>query len=274
MKTGVVLSGGGAKGFFQVQALLELKRLGVIADPDFCVGSSVGALNAAGWAYSGLEALKTTWMHIRSRRDVFEFASFGINPKGIYSHAPLKKMIDLLVSGRPKFEAVACVASLKTRRPYFASNFAMPLSRFKYFTLSSALIPFWNEPENEKELFFDGGLKNVIPLDYALDLADRLIVITTTPVDFERNPDNWEPSWPLIFSYGFRAIDDVIVHDVSENDLKVCQSRASGKEIIVIDPKEPLGIGTHEFDPFKIRHSGEMAIKRIAELYPNGYNEG
>lgn len=73
-KTAFVLAGGGSLGCIQVGMLRGLLAAGVF--PDFVVGASVGALNAAYFAAyphaEGVEALATIWFGIR-RRDVFPF---------------------------------------------------------------------------------------------------------------------------------------------------------------------------------------------------------
>jgi NTE family protein len=71
-RTAFVFAGGGSLGAVQVGMLRELMRYGL--DPDFVVGSSVGALNAAYFAAApnaaGVEKLACVWCSLR-RHDVF-----------------------------------------------------------------------------------------------------------------------------------------------------------------------------------------------------------
>jgi NTE family protein len=73
-KTALVFAGGGSLGAVQVGMLRELIRFGV--SPDFVVGSSVGALNAAYFAgmpnLKGVEELAEIWRMLR-RTDIFPF---------------------------------------------------------------------------------------------------------------------------------------------------------------------------------------------------------
>ncbi len=60
----LVLSGGGARGALQAGALRALIEEGI--RPDFLVGTSIGAINAAfmglrGWSLATVEALQETW---------------------------------------------------------------------------------------------------------------------------------------------------------------------------------------------------------------------
>src|SRR5271168_2636601 len=71
-KTAFVFAGGGSLGAIQVGMLRELMHHGI--DPDFVVGSSVGALNAAYFAgapnAAGVDRLERIWCGLR-RHDIF-----------------------------------------------------------------------------------------------------------------------------------------------------------------------------------------------------------
>lgn len=73
MSTAFVLTGGGSLGAVQVGMLAALHEHGI--EPDLLVGTSAGALNAAGLAGPGttghrIDALAALWRQVR-RRDVF-----------------------------------------------------------------------------------------------------------------------------------------------------------------------------------------------------------
>lgn len=77
-KTAFVLAGGGSLGAVQVGMLKALSRQGIV--PDFVVGASVGAINAAYYAAApdeeGIARLESTWLGLRSA-DVFPFSVLG-----------------------------------------------------------------------------------------------------------------------------------------------------------------------------------------------------
>jgi predicted acylesterase/phospholipase RssA len=76
MTTALVLSGGGAKGSFEVGALVFLYGRGV--RPDIICGCSVGAINGAklaegeGAASQGLKSLLRIWLELRRNEDMFQ----------------------------------------------------------------------------------------------------------------------------------------------------------------------------------------------------------
>ncbi len=99
-KTAFVLAGGGSLGSVQVGMLRALLAAGV--SPDFVVGSSVGALNAAYFAGApntqGVEALERIWLGLR-RADVFPFgvrSAFGLlrHPDHIVDPGGLRSLIE------------------------------------------------------------------------------------------------------------------------------------------------------------------------------------
>jgi NTE family protein len=75
MPTGIVLSGGGAKGDFEVGALRLLYERGV--RPDIICGTSVGSINGAklaegeGASDQGLEGLEKIWLRLQTASDMY-----------------------------------------------------------------------------------------------------------------------------------------------------------------------------------------------------------
>lgn len=76
--TAFVFAAGGSLGAVEVGTLRTLTAAGV--KPDFVVGSSVGAINAAHFAsdptIDGVERLEQIWRGVR-RRDVFPVTALG-----------------------------------------------------------------------------------------------------------------------------------------------------------------------------------------------------
>lgn len=94
-RTAVILSGGGARGAYQIGVLKALRSKRV--EPDIYCGTSVGAFNAA-MLVSGrsLDEVESLWRSLR-QKDVFEFR---LDPRKLFTlnpQAPLDLMIE---SGR------------------------------------------------------------------------------------------------------------------------------------------------------------------------------
>jgi NTE family protein len=112
-KTAFVFAGGGSLGAIQVGMLRVLLSAGL--HPDFVIGSSVGAINAAYFAGApndeGVVRLAQIWCGLR-RGDVFPFTFFGavgflrhpdyiVNPSGlrrlILTHLPYERLEDATI---------------------------------------------------------------------------------------------------------------------------------------------------------------------------------
>ena len=100
-KTAFVLAGGGSLGAMQVGMLDVLLAAGV--QPDFVVGTSVGAINASFFAGApnaeGVARLAKIWSGLR-RSDVFPFtfaSAFGLlrRPDHIVNPGGLRRLIEI-----------------------------------------------------------------------------------------------------------------------------------------------------------------------------------
>lgn len=272
MKTAIVLSGGGAKGAFQAGVLQSLLQQGVV--PDFIVGTSVGALNAAGMSHIGMDGVMGMWRGIKRRGDVLRdhWWKIPFNGSGRYSMAPLKSKVSKLVE-RPLIadspEAIACFVDLKTTEVIYRSNLTSPPSDFAQAVLASASIPFYMEPVDG--YLADGGVREVAPIRYAcqrLGWHGQLIVITCQPLLRHRAADPFSEAWPRALSLGLRALDirdhETLINDLSalvrEQGTEVQATEPGGIKARVYAPGEYL-YGTFDFTPQHITRGLELGIE-------------
>lgn len=265
MKTAFVLSGGGAKGAFQVGVIEKLFHAGI--EPDVIYGTSVGALNAACFAHGGVDRMKAMWKALKSRGDVLSMCPFNLLfGSGLYSMAPLKKLIEKATEGEALCEAVACTVRLHGNGDivYFSNRG----EHFRAGTLASACIPVVMEAveiphEGKSQLFVDGGVREQTPLKRAiLDGADKIVVILCNPY-IENSQDNleWKPTFPKMASILMRTLD-IMEHEIFVNDIARCirGNDEPGKRKIQLEVYTPSAklYDTLEFDPVKIAHAIEL----------------
>ncbi len=122
-RTALVLSGGGARGAYQVGVLRGLVELGLLPEPlDVLVGSSAGAINAAmiaAWAdrpAEGIARLEKLWSELEPRQvfrtDLRSLGGIGMRwvrdlsfggllrrvaPKALLDTAPLRELLEVTV---------------------------------------------------------------------------------------------------------------------------------------------------------------------------------
>jgi len=260
MKTAYVLSGGGAKGAFQVGAMSHLDQVGV--KPDMIFGTSVGALNAAGYVYAGMNELVKIWERIEDRGDILSLNWWKIFwAQGAYSTKPLRKIIDKVTAQPPvnaAVEAVVTRVNLETGELQYVPNSVGPKD-FAVAVESSTSIPLAMEPVNKK--WIDGGARDVAPLKRAIEAGcEKIYVILCNPLTGA--PLNFKVKTRLLaMAYNAYQAVDILQNEVWRNDVAVCQqinknlSAHPGKkavELVVYAP-DVVKIDTLEFDPLKIQ---------------------
>lgn len=303
MKTALVLSGGGAKGAFQVGALDYLINEKKV-DFEIICGVSVGALNASMVAQGDFNTLKEIWLGIKSTRDIFRQRLFGFlgaffGADSVYCNRPLWKKIDRYVdpekikkSGR---ELRVGTVSLQTGQ-YISVD--QNYLEFKKWILASTAIPVTFEPiELKNQQFIDGGVRDITPLSTAINLgAERIFVILASPTNVRQENKEYR----RLIDIGVRSLD-IVLAEVCANDLRIAemvnanirswnelkkrvQSRGNKVEelyqnigfihekhreiaFIKIIPEEEI-IGTLEFNPQKIRQAMNLGYSEAKKVYP------
>ncbi len=252
-RTALVMSGGGAKGAFELGAADYLIRdLGI--DPAVIVGVSTGNLNAAmlaqgeGWAglLRQLDALKAIWYGLRENRDIYTTRVGGVlglvfKADSIYSNKPLGELIRrhvdparIRASGRTLRVGVVELLSGE----YFAVDGAYP--GILEMILASASIPvMFNPVEIEGRKYVDGGVRNITPLSEAFQALeeerddapgelhdpDTIYVILASPLEMKRvsGPEKVDSGIEI----ALRSVD-LLLNEVFRNDLKLAAAINAG----------------------------------------------
>jgi NTE family protein len=180
-----VFSGGGSLGAIQVGMIRVLLSAGV--RPDFVVGSSVGAINAAYFACApsldGVAALERIWVGLR-RADIFPFSVaslFGLikHPGNVVDPGGLRRLLE---SNLP------CARIEETQIPLHImatshGGQAIRLSAGPVVEaiLASTAIPGVFPPvEIDGDMLMDGAVAANTPVRLAVELgASRIIILPT-----------------------------------------------------------------------------------------------
>jgi len=302
----VVLSGGGAKGAFQVGVLDELiTNRGVKVD--LVVGVSTGALQALGVAQDDVPGMVRTWLAIRGNRDVCterNAALGGLLMNALYDTRPLRRLIKNFVD-ETKLRTSGIkmqigVVNLGTGEFRTVDGTVPGIDNWVY---ASCAMPVYFDPlvtqaaDRTREQWVDGGVRNVTPLDAAMQENPRgILVIRASP-----KPHIGEVrTFPNLIKIGLRAVE-ILQSEVSINDtanatlindlisaresqfkaleaqgitgaqattilrpLDVQLSKYRFAPIRVIEPEQAYS-DTLEFDPDKIRtaiDAGRAAVER------------
>jgi NTE family protein len=306
----LVLSGGGAKGAFQVGVLDELiVQRGVRID--IVAGVSTGAIQALGVAQDDVPGLMQRWLGLRGNADIYKERPLGVagailGEDAIYDTKPVRKLIKdfadeakLRASGR---KLLLGVVNLGTGQYRSIDETVPGIHNWVY---ASCAMPVFFDPlvtqagGGVKEQWVDGGVRDVTPLDAALELNPRgVIVVRASPPP---RPGKVR-TFPNLIRIGLRAVD-ILQSEVSMNDTanavlindliaaREAQLRALQAEgisgaraarilrpldlqlaryrfapIRVIEPDEEVS-ETLEFDPAKIRLGIEAGRAAVSDAW-------
>lgn len=261
MKINLVLSGGGAKGAYQVGALQALDEVLTERAYHKAIGVSVGAINAAGLSALGIEGLSNLWHEIRSADDIQSRQLWKLFwMKGIYNFGPLRELLDRHL---PKdlrrwargFDAYALALDLQDKKELLTSQKMVSRAAYIDAIIGSSSLAFFHEPVRDR--IVDAGHSTPVPVHYGLklDSPDKVVVIGTQPI-CPAFSGKFDVGFFPPAHFGIRAVEvmfDRLFQYSSEEHLK-------DPRVIMFTPSGNLEIGGMEYDPEKIK-------KTIAQGY-------
>lgn len=201
MKIGLVFSGGGAKGAYQIGVWKALEEFGVSQNISVISGTSVGALNAALFAQGDYNHAEMTWrnineediLHFDIEKHLPNFASlFGLSSTvlfwflstGIFS----RKGLSCIINNRLDFSKIResrkhIYANCSERnlplklKPKYFSLHNVSNERFHQILLASSAIPviFDNETIDDKS-YTDGYFTDNTPIKPVYEEECNIII--------------------------------------------------------------------------------------------------
>lgn len=268
MKTAWVFSGGGAAGIRHVAALRAAVTMGIPVD--FVVGTSAGALCAAGFCWAGINELEDMWFSIKSEADIFR-SRYWVEflwSMGLKTSAPLKQKVEKLYDKRgasiTPFQVV-CTDLVSQMPIYFDNSHPDIVNR----VVASASIPILVEPyaaqkssqkDVYRELLVDGGAVENCPLQGALNQKPDQIIISHC---FPRNRIDREVKVKGIRDVIGRTIQTMTTESYKE-DMEVCETQ-NEMPILNLMPTKAT-IDTLDFEPQKIRDAYQETLDYVTPL--------
>ena len=199
MKRALVLSGGGAKGSYELGVYKALRRLNIKID--IITGTSIGALNGALLVTGDYLKAKKFWLKISSK-DVFnhdfknkkdypKLAKDIIKNKGLKfdkAEEVLTSIIDENKIRKSKIDFGIVTFNLKNRVPKVLSKDQIPHGKLAAYTIASATcFPLVELKEIDGEYYVDGGYYDNLPINLAIDMgADEIIAVDLSAIGFKR----------------------------------------------------------------------------------------
>ena len=222
----IVLSGGGAKGAFQVGVLDELiTNRGVRID--IAVGTSTGSIQALAVAQDDIPRLVQLWSSLRKNSDIYEKRPLGVasallGSKSIYRASGLKRLLkDAADDERLRSTGKKLRLGVVNLGTGVFRTIDESVPGIHNWVYASCAMPVFFEPlktraaDGTEEQWVDGGVRDVTPLDSAMELNPRgIIVVRASP---KPEPGRVQIYGDLI-QIGLRAVG-ILQSEVSVNDL-------------------------------------------------------
>ncbi|HEV8506730.1 MAG TPA: patatin-like phospholipase family protein [Chitinophagaceae bacterium] len=211
MKRALVLSGGGAKGAFQVGALEYIREnKPTFFDFSIIAGVSVGSLNAVMLAQNKFAELQKLWTEISNGKvytgtmpqGFFEYLWLVIKilfgARSILGIGPLMQQIendvdlaDIKVDYRCGFVSLVTGEYIPCKHTDFGND----NENFRKAILASSSMPIIWEPVKDVKVhaevyqqLVDGGVRNVSPLkDVIVDNPDEIIIINCSTKNLQED---------------------------------------------------------------------------------------
>lgn len=272
---GLVLSGGGRKGAFQVGVLEVLATRG--AQWAFLAGTSVGAINAAYLAaypvertLEGVDCLRLLWRQLDTR-DVWRHwllgPASGMWKSSFFNAAPLhrllKKGVDEAAVRSSGRKLRLGIVKYGTGEYFEATERSQPL--WKYVAASSSYPGGLAPVELPEGLCGDGGAVSATPLKGAIDAGcSEIDVVITDPMAARpwRDQDSWSGLRVSAVTIIIRSVD-LLMHSAMVRDvaraMEVNERVSNGVDrkhrlvkLSVYAPERPLSsgpLGSLDFDP-------------------------
>lgn len=189
-KYGLVFSGGGAKGAYQIGAWKALKELGITNNIAGVAGTSIGGVNLALYATSDVLKSEVLWKSFKGTDFIEEDDNgFDISKEGdgIFSRTALLKILDNNVdyskisqSDIPYYVTVCYNDSDKNpQKEYVKLNGKNPAEIRAYILATTAVPIVYDNVIINGRAYYDGGIKDNNPIKPLYDEDfDNIILIS------------------------------------------------------------------------------------------------
>lgn len=240
MKTGLVLSGGGARGIAHIGVIKAIEELQIKIDAisGVSAGAIFGALYASGLTVDEMFA-------VAQHADLFDLMDFRFGKPGLFKADAIRKTVEKNLKAKTFSE-------LKIPLTVAATDFGN--AQIAYFTsgslvdavVASSTIPVIFQPEIiNGNMYVDGGLLNNFPVEPLLNSCDVIIGVHVNPLNTQLKDFNLRSAIERSFHMS-------IAHTIKEKSMRCT---------VFIEPYE-----LHRFHVFDIKHANE--------IFEIGYDSG
>jgi len=113
---------------------------------------------------------------------------------------------------------------------------------------ASSSIPFMSRPVNiDGNLYYDGGVADSIPVNYAMSKHEKAVVVLTRPLGYRKSPSKLSALTRLFFKKYPKFADTLINRSKNYNEsLELCEKLRTEGKLFIIAPEAKYKIGRTE----------------------------
>lgn len=190
MKRGIVLSGGGSKGAYEIGVWKALRKLNI--KYDIVTGTSVGALNAALMTQNKYHKAVKFWNNLEfsdvvdeeiesnEKKEIYK-KYFKAILKGGMTIKNLERTVDEALDVnkiyRSRIDIGFITFKLKTLKPLILIKKGIPKNKFKdYLVASASCFPAFTKKVIDSEEYIDGGIYDNLPINLAIKMGSTEVI--------------------------------------------------------------------------------------------------
>ncbi len=222
----LALSGGGARGAFQVGVLDELIRVRGV-DFETAAGTSTGAIQAAAVVQNDVGRLVEFWTDITDNCSIYRDQGGLVVPivaglDSLYDPTPLRYLLSEMFDDR-KIRSTSkalriAVVNIATGELRIVTEKAGDIADWVY--ASSAQPPFFPphdsvDDQGREEKWVDGGVRDVTPFDAALKERPRAVLVVRAEAPLHPPPVKYDN----LIKIGLQSVE-LLTREVGNNDVK------------------------------------------------------
>ncbi len=188
---GLVFSGGGARGSYQVGAWRALKEMGIDEQVTIVSGASVGSINGAAFIQGDFDKMEEIWREVAfdkvfksefngGKSYYFSLLKDFVKNKGI-DVSPLKNTIreyldeDVIQNSHIDFGIITFDMKKRSQIVFFKKD--IPKGYMSEYIIASSTFPIFKPHIVNDRTYLDGGIYDNIPVELCLNKPDIDLVI-------------------------------------------------------------------------------------------------
>ena len=205
MKLGIVLSGGGAKGAYQLGFWKAIRKMKI--KYDIVTGTSVGALNGALMVQNSYYKTNKVWKNMSPEmvlgKEVIGLSKYELIKKYskqlfkggleiIALENLLKKNVNLKKIYSSKIDFGIVTVKSSKLKPFELTKSQIPKEKFiDYIIASASCFPAFKKKKIDNENYIDGGFYDNLPINLAIKMgSDTIIAVDLNEIGINKKVNN------------------------------------------------------------------------------------